>query len=220
MQNECFRDHQTLSFLDSRMLYRLSKAFRILIGVHDKRFRLNAGGIDFRYSPSETFILKSLVFASKVLQWKYLSTVLITCMRDWLVWKKNSEKQRSEACVCSWEQESVAHTSPAIFETKSSEYILLRIISLNDILCACDMKTRTKSHVQGNTFIGKKLMKFIKRLRLSLKKKMTKNIEPALFKSLRFASSNLCLASSYFSKTWPRFVSDSAPHARSFNEAT
>ena len=107
----------------------------------------------FRYSPSETFILKSLISASKVLQWKYLSTVLITCMRDWLVWQKNSKKQCSKACVCSWEQESVAHTSPAIFDTKSSEYILLRIISLNDILCACETKTRTESHEHGNTFI-------------------------------------------------------------------
>ena len=49
-----------------------------------------------------------------------------------------------------------AHTSPAIFDTKSSGYILLRIISLNDILCACETKTRTKSHVHGNTFIEKK----------------------------------------------------------------
>ena len=181
MQNECFRDHQTRSFLDLRMLYCLPKAFRMLIGVHDKRFRLNAGGIDFRYSPSETIILKSLISASKVLQWKYLSTVLITCMGDWLVWKKNSKKQRSKACVCSWEQKSGAHTSPAIFDTKSSEYILLRIISLNNILCACDTKTRTKSHVHGNTFIETKIHEIYQKVKDILKKKMTKKNRGSTF---------------------------------------
>ena len=86
----------------------LVKSVPMPIGVHNKIFSFNACAIHFRYSPSETFILKCLASSSKVLHWKYLCIVLITCMSNWLVWKKNSKKQRSRACICLWEEKSEA----------------------------------------------------------------------------------------------------------------
>jgi hypothetical protein len=75
----------------------LAKSVPMPIGVHDKIFSFNAGRIHFRYSPSETFILKCLASSSKVLHWKYLCIVLITCMSNWLVLKKELQEAAFES---------------------------------------------------------------------------------------------------------------------------
>ena len=102
----------------------------------------------------------------------------------------------------------VRYFSCYIWHEEYRVYLSWEWLVLNNTVCACDMKTDGKSDWHGNTFIERKIHGIYQEVKFHLneRKWWLKIVKAALSKSLRFASSNFCLASPRLISASPRLV--------------